>query len=244
MINNTDPLLKIDNVTKTFQNGTVALKCINISINKGDFIVLAGPNGSGKSVLMTLIAALDKPTNGKIIFTSNTQVGLVFQDAAASIMGETVAEDVSFGVRNIGLKGSALNKRVDDALKLVGLIQEKNNSARTLSGGQKRRLAVAGVLAMERDFLIFDEPFSNMDYPSIVQICSLLKELKARGKTIIVLTHETEKILALATRFIILYHGEITFDGNVADGVKLPLEKWGIRNPLCKYGSVDDLLWI
>lgn len=237
-------LLKIKDVTKIFPNGTVALKGVTLFVSENDFIVLAGPNGSGKSALMTLIAGLDKPTRGTIELSNGTQVGLVFQDANSSIMGETVAEDVAFGVRNIALKGEQLKKRVDCALKEVGLLNHKNDSARFLSGGQKRRLAVAAVIAMGRNFLIFDEPFTNMDYPSVVQICKLLKDLKAQGKTIIVLTHELEKTLALATRLVILHNGEIAFNGSPADALKLQLSNYGIRNPLSQYKCVDDLIWL
>ena len=109
--------------------------------------------------------------------------------------------------------------------------------------GEKRRLAVAGVLAMDCDILIFDEPFANLDWPGVKQVCSIITRLKKEGKTLIVLTHELEKVLSLADRFLILHYGKIYFDGDPEEGLQLDLNKWGIRNPLVSYTSIEDLIW-
>ena len=103
---------------------------------------------------------------------------------------------------------------------------------------------MAGILAMERSLIIFDEPFANLDWPGVQQVCAILRQLKDAGKTIIVLTHELEKVLALADRFIVLDKGCIRFDGSPADGLKQPLSSWSIRNPLVSYGSVEDMVWL
>ena len=113
-----------------------------------------------------------------------------------------------------------------------------------MSGGEKRRLAVAGILAMGRDLIIFDEPFANLDWPGVKQVCAILKDLKEEGKSIILLTHEIEKVLALANRFIILDKGKIRFDGKPSEGLKLNLEEFSIRNPLNSYNKLEDLLWL
>lgn len=234
--------LEIENLSKTFPDGTQALNNINFTLQEGEFTVIAGANGSGKSVLMSLIANLDLPTSGKINL-NNFTVGLIFQDADSQILGETPEEDVAFGAKNCGLKKNELKTCIENALSQLGLLHKKNSQARTMSGGEKRRLAVAGVIAMNRSIIIFDEPFANLDWPSVKQVCKILRQLKSEGKTVIVLTHELEKILAIADRFIILDKGTIKFDGSTEDGLKQPLETWGIKNPLISYKSIKDLVW-
>lgn len=235
-------LIEIDNVSKTFPDGTNALSGINLKIFDGDFIVIAGSNGSGKSVLMSIIAGIEPPTSGKIV-NNEARVGLVFQDADSQILGETPFEDVAFGVRNLGLRKEKLAERVDRALTKSGLIEKKYAPARFLSGGEKRRLAVAGVLALDCNVIIFDEPFANLDWSGVKQVCEILENLRDTGKTIIVLTHELEKVLALANRFVVLDNGAIRFDGTPEAGVNEDLSQWGLRNPLVSYKNVKDLIW-
>lgn len=234
--------LKVCNVSKTFQDGTTALDGVSFSIKHGEFTVVAGPNGSGKSVLMSLIANLDEPSSGTI--ETSSRAGLIFQDADAQILGETPEEDVSFGAKNCGLKKEALAEQVNKALEETGLLEKRESYARSLSGGEKRRLAVAGILATRRSLIIFDEPFANLDWPGVRQVCAILKNLKSEKKTIIVLTHELEKILALADRFIVLDKGKIRFNGTPQEGLAENLEQWSIRNPITKYNSLEDLLWL
>lgn len=235
-------VLSVKNVSKKFSGGTIALKDVSFDVEAGDFIVICGRNGSGKSVLMSLIAQLDEPTSGSVEVPASG-VGLVFQEADAQILGETPDEDVAFGLKNQKLPKAEISKKVEETLKKVGLWEKRFAPARQMSGGEKRRLAVAGILAMNRDVIIFDEPFANLDFPGVQNVCSILEQLKSEGKTVIVLTHELEKILGLADRFLILDRGQITFNGTPAEGVKLPLEQFGIRNPLAKYSSTEDLFW-
>lgn len=234
--------IEIQNVTKIFPDKTMALEDVSFSIKEGSFTVIAGSNGSGKSVLMSLIAKLDEPTKGKII--TKSQAGLVFQDADAQILGETVEEDVAFGAKNCGLRKNELVQRIDSSLNAAGLMHKKSSPSRTLSGGEKRRLAVAGILAMNRDIFIFDEPYANLDWPGVKQVNEILIQLKNEKKTIIVLTHELEKVLSLADTFIILDKGRIRFDGTVEDGLKENLEQWSIRNPLAGGMKKEDLVWL
>ena len=174
--------------------------------------------------------------------TTRNSVGLVFQDADAQILGETPEEDVAFGLKNNNVNLTVLRNKTEQTLKECGLYEKRCFPARQMSGGEKRRLAVAGILAMERN-IIFDEPFANLDYPGILQVSSILKNLKQQGKTVIVLTHELEKILGLADRFIILDKSCIQDDGTPRDGLTLDLEEFGIRNPLAAYKSAEDLFW-
>lgn len=234
-------VLEVQNINRTFANGTIALQDVSFSVKKGEFLVIGGKNGSGKSVLMSLIAGLDKQTSGTI---KCDEVGLVFQDANSQILGETPLEDVLFGLRNLQLKKQERLQKAEETLKQCGLFEKRDFQARVLSGGEKRRLAVAGILALDRDFIIFDEPFANLDLIGIKQVCAILKQLKEQNKTIIVLTHDLEKILGLADSFIILDSGKIEFNGIPEEGLKLNLEEYGIKNPLTSYNSVKDLFWI
>ncbi|MBQ1181984.1 MAG: ABC transporter ATP-binding protein [Treponema sp.] len=234
-------VLEVQNINRTFANGTIALQDVSFSVKKGEFLVIGGKNGSGKSVLMSLISGLDKQTSGTI---KCDEVGLVFQDANSQILGETPLEDVLFGLRNLQLKKQERLQKAEETLKQCGLFEKRDFQARVLSGGEKRRLAVAGILALDRDFIIFDEPFANLDLIGIKQVCAILKQLKEQNKTIIVLTHDLEKILGLADSFIILDSGKIKFNGTPEDGLKLNLEEYGIKNPLTSYNSVKDLFWI
>lgn len=236
-----EPVLKIKNVSRKFSN-VLALKNVSLQVSSGEFIVICGRNGSGKSVLMSLIARLDEPTDGEIS-VPESGVGLVFQNADSQILGETPAEDVSFGLKNQKLPKKEIESRVEETLKATGLYEKRFAPARQMSGGEKRRLAVAGILAMNREIFIFDEPFANLDFPGVQSVCEILKKLKSEKKTVIVLTHELEKILGLADRFIILDKGEIKFSGTPEEGLKLDLNSFGIKNPLARPKSVSELFW-
>lgn len=238
-----ETILEIENLSRVFADGTKALDSVSLKIDKGDFALIAGSNGSGKSVLMNLIAGLDEATSGKMNLKKGFEAGLVFQDADSQILGETPWEDVMFGVKHLGLAKDKRNEAVQNALTKVGLLEKKDMNARTMSGGEKRRLAVAGILAIKRDLIIFDEPFANLDWPGVRQVTKIMQELKNEGKSVIVLTHEIEKILALANRFIVLDKGKIRFDGSPKEGLKLSLEDYGIKNPLNNYKRLEDLLW-
>lgn len=242
-------ILTLDRITKRFPLSTRqqghqyfhALDKVSLSVHRNDFVVLGGANGSGKSLLMTIIAGLIKPNSGKV--NSTCPVGLVFQNPDTQILGETPWEDVSVGPRNLGIREPELSIRVMRSLEAVDLSARAHFPARNLSGGEKRRLATAGILAMDRQLIIFDEPFANLDYPGVRHTTSLLSQLHREGKTILLLTHEIEKCLALANRFMVLYQGHLVFDGLPQEGLKQDLEAWGIRNPLGRYSSLQDLVW-
>jgi len=228
-------MIEVRNLCKYFrtsESGILkALDDVSLSIADGQCVLIAGANGSGKSLLMKLIAKLEKPTKGSV--ETSEDVGLVFQDADAQILADTPLEDVMFGLR----RGKKLSKEEakDKAIKAlsdVGLSEKANSPSHFLSGGEKRRLAVASVMALGRRILILDEVYSNLDYPGVKSVNSLIERLKKEGLTIIILSHELEKCIDLCDRFIVLDKGKLVFDGKTSQALKQDLEKWGIRNPL------------
>jgi len=219
-----------------------ALQNVSFSLEGGSCSIIAGANGSGKSLLMAIIAGLEEADGGSV--KTQARVGLVFQEPDSQILGETPREDVSFGPRNMGLSKEQARLRTEAALAETGLAERADFPARSLSGGEKRRLAAAGVLAMDAKIIIFDEPYANMDFPGVVQVNKLIKKLLADGKTVVILTHEIEKCMALANRFIVLFKGKKVFDGTAADALSCNLEEWGIHHPLRKSAlNLGDLLW-
>ncbi len=246
-------LLETKNLTHIFADKTVAINDINLSINEGDFIVLSGANGSGKTVLIRHFNALLMPTKGEVllngknikknIIEARKNIGLIFQDSDSQIVGQTVEEDIAFGLENLSIDKITIKQEVSKLITLMHLEECIGRDPHTLSGGQKKRLAIAGVLAMKPRIIIFDEPFTGLDYPSIKTVVSEIVSLKRHGHTIIVVTHELEKILAYANRLILMQKGSIVADGAPSD-VVANCEKYDVRMPMQKYESIDDLSWI
>lgn len=260
--------IKINHLSKTFNTlagPKKALDDVSLEIAEGECVVIGGENGSGKSVLMQIIAGLmegDKKTVVECSRNSRSlseveggettaepcvqvdgRVGLVFQEAETQILGETPAEDIAFGPKNLGWKKDQVQAAVREALEQTGLTDKADFPARFLSGGEKRRLAVACMLAMKLPTIILDEPYANLDFGGVKQVNKLIRQLKAEGKTVIILTHEIEKCLGLADRFVVLFRGKKVFDGTPGMGLHHNLEAWNIRNPLVSYGKVEDLIW-
>lgn len=237
-------MLEVCNLLRRFPGQTKpALAGVSFSVQKNDTLVITGANGSGKSVLMNLLANLDTPTSGSVT-RAKARIGLVFQDADAQILGDTPEEDAAFGPRNLGKSRKEAAVIGRSALARTGLSGKEQMPARSLSGGEKRRLAVAGILAMDAEIIIFDEPFANLDWPGVLQVTSIIEQLKNEGKTLIILTHELEKILALANRLMVLFEGNLVYDGTPADALEnAPLGSWGIRNPIGAYQGLSDLIW-
>ena len=251
--------IKINHLSKTFNTlagPKKALDDVSLEIAEGECVVIGGENGSGKSVLMQIIAGLmegDKKTERTVVEPVETtaepgvhvesRVGLVFQEAETQILGETPAEDIAFGPKNLGWKKADVQVAVREALEQTGLTEKADFPARFLSGGEKRRLAVACMLAMKLPIIILDEPYANLDFGGVKQVNKLIRQFKAEGKTVIILTHEIEKCLGLADRFVVLFRGKKVFDGTPGKGLRHNLEAWNIRNPLVSYGKVEDLIW-
>ncbi len=237
-------MLKINDICKSFETSegiNYALQNVSFEIPDGTCTVIGGENGSGKSVLMSIIAGLEEADSGTI--ENSCRAGLVFQEAETQILGETPREDIAFGPKNLGFTKEQTEQAIIDALQKTGLTSKADFPARFLSGGEKRRLAVACMIAMNLPVIILDEPYANLDFTGVKQVNSLVKSLKKQGRTVIILTHEIEKCLALAEKFIVLFRGKKVFDGTPEEIVKLDLEKWNIKNPFANYSAIKDLVW-
>lgn len=205
-----------------------ALRNVSLEIEDGELVGIIGPTGSGKSTLIQHFNGLLKPDSGKVfvdgvdLTLKDTQlrlirqkVGMVFQYPEHQLFGETVLEDVGFGPRNIGLSDEDVIQRVREALAYVGLDFEaiKDKSPFELSGGQKRRVAIAGVLAMRPAVLVLDEPTAGLDPEGREEILAEISQLHNDGITVVLVTHSMEDIARLATRLIVMDRGTVALDG-------------------------------
>ena len=247
-------LYSIRGLGKTFSGTFEALSGIDLDIYESECLLIAGANGSGKTLLMKILAGLAEPCHGKVTFNGmdlreskillRRSVGLVFQDPDSQIMGETVVEDIRFGPENLKLPPDEINKNLEDTLSTLGLTPKREFSARHLSGGEKRRLAVAGILAMGCETIIMDEPFANLDWPGVIQVLNIIANLKKDRKTVIILTHELEKVLAFADRLVILAGGKIRDSGDPEAVLNRLDPSWGVRDPRRAYRNAGDCTWL
>lgn len=225
-------LIELNNVSHVYQdeNNVKALKNINLEISKGEFIGIVGHTGSGKSTLVQLFNGLIIPSSGTVkvngknitneksnLKETRRHVGLVFQYPEHQLFEESVYQDIAFGPKNLGLKKDEIQERVKEVMGLVGLDYEefKDRSPFNLSGGQQRKVAIAGVLALKPDVLVLDEPSAGLDPQGRKQLAELLKYLyQELNMTIILISHRMEEIAELATRVIVMHQGEIVIDDN------------------------------
>jgi biotin transport system ATP-binding protein len=246
-------IIEIENLTHRFADGTVGLDGITLGIEAGAFVVIAGANGSGKTTLLRHLNGLLRPTSGSVRVAgvrvqenpiqSRVLVGMVFQDADSQIVGETVRDDVAFGPENLRLNRAEIDRRVDAALSAAGLMHLADKRPHLLSGGEKRRLAIAGILAMRPRVIVFDEPFANLDYPGVRQVLDQILRLHRAGGTIIVTTHDLEKVLAHADRLIFMRGGRIEGDGP-PPALVARAEAFGVRRPRTGLLGVEALSWL
>jgi biotin transport system ATP-binding protein len=246
-------IIEIENLSHRFDDGTVAIDGINLTIQKAAFVVIAGPNGSGKTTLIRHLNGLLLPTTGTVrldgipvekdLLRARQFVGMMFQDADSQIVGETVYEDVAFGPENLRLHRAVIKKRVLQALHAVGMADVADKQPHLLSGGEKRRLAIAGVLAMEPRVIVFDEPFSSLDYPGVKQVLQQMIGLHRSGRTILVTTHDLEKVIAHADRLVLMQKGKIVRDGFPPE-VMRDAEACGVREPCASRWGLEVSSWL
>ena len=227
----------IEHLNYTYMAGgpyeTKALHDVNLTIGDGEFIGLIGHTGSGKSTLVQHLNGLIMPTSGRVLVDGmdladkatdrrpvRQRVGLVFQYPENQLFEETVEKDIAFGPKNLGLGEEEIARRVKDAMRRVALDYDKlhNRSVFELSGGQMRRVAIAGVLAMEPQVLVLDEPCAGLDPRGREEILGLIKKLhEEAGTTIVMVSHSMDDVASLAERVIVMNHGEVAMDGAPRD---------------------------
>jgi biotin transport system ATP-binding protein len=247
------PIIQIDNLSHRFPDGTLGLDGVTLSIDKGAFVVIAGANGSGKSTLLRHLNGLLRPTSGDVRVAgvrvvenprqARMLVGMVFQDAESQIVGETVREDVAFGPENLKLTREEIDRRVAAALASTGLTELSERRPHLLSGGEKRRLAIAGVMAMQPQVVVFDEPFSNLDYPGVQEVLQHMVALHRDGRTVLLTTHDLGKVAAHADRLLFMQAGRIACDGKPTEAIGRA-EAFGVRRPRAAALGIEALSWL
>lgn len=248
-------LLIADNISYVYSPGTAyekkALDDVSLTINKGEFIGIIGHTGSGKSTLIQHFNGLEKATGGTIYFNGQdiydrdfnmkslrSKVGLVFQYPEHQLFETTVLEDVKFGPKNLGLSKLEVDLRAFEAIKQVGLPEKcYDDSPFELSGGQKRRVAIAGVLAMKPEILILDEPTAGLDPRGRDEILDQIAKLHKEGLTVILVSHSMEDVAKYADRIIAMNDGKVAFDGTPKEVFRhyKELERMGLSAPQITY---------
>lgn len=234
--------LTFNNVHYTYPNGYKAVSGLNFTIAHGEKVAVTGANGAGKSTLMLLSNGLLLPDEGYVdvggVKVSDStlahirrNVGLVFQNADDQLFMPTVHDDVAFGLINMGLPPDEVELRVNKVLDNVGVLHLKDHSCHRLSGGQKRVVAIAGVLAMEPNILVMDEPSSNLDPKARRMLINIIGSFT---HTCVIATHDLELVWELCPRTIVINHGSIMADGHTHDIFRdtALLEKAGLEQPL------------
>lgn len=233
--------LLFDDVHYRYPNGYEALRGVSFRVTHGEKVALVGANGAGKSTLLLHTDGLLMPSRGEVVMGGITltrrtlplvrqSVGLVFQDSDNQLFMPTVEEDVAFGPSNMRLEPAEIERRVVDALEAVGALHLRKSSPFQLSGGQKKRVAIATVLSMEPSILVMDEPTSNLDPRARRQIIDLIRRFR---HTTLIATHDMEMVLDLCDRTIVMKDGKIVADGSTQHvfGDLALLEDCGLEQP-------------
>jgi len=227
-----EEIIKVDNLTHTYGIGTPfersAVKDMSLSVYRGELLGLIGHTGSGKSTLIQHLNGLLKPTAGRVLLDGKDiwaepkkirdvrfRVGLVFQYPEYQLFEETAYKDIAFGPTNMGLKGDELDSRIRAAARFAGLGEDKlDQSPFALSGGQKRRVAIAGVIAMEPEVLVLDEPSAGLDPRGREELLEHIRAYhRERGNTVVLVSHSMEEIARYADRIAVLAHGKVLMSG-------------------------------
>lgn len=252
--------ITLEHVTHTYQPGSpfqaTAIRDVNLSIRPGEFLALIGHTGSGKSTLAQHLNGLLRPTEGRVLMDGRDihekgfdkkeirrRVGLVFQYPEHQLFEETVEKDIAFGPKNLGLPAQEISTRVKEALEKVGLAEKglQEKSPFELSGGQMRRVAIAGVLAMRPEILVLDEPAAGLDPRSREDMLQLIAGLHRDGTTVVMVTHAMDDVARFATRAVVMERGGIAMTGAPEEIFRRgpELEKMGLGVPaVCRLGML------
>jgi len=237
-------VLEVQNVSFCYKPGEYAVNNVSFTVSGGEFVAIAGRNGSGKTTVTRLIMALLKPAGGRILLDGNDaaslktaaiarQVGYVFQNPDRQIFRDTVTREIAYGPEQLGFSPAEVERAVDAAMAVTGLTELAGAYPRTLSKGQKQRVAIASALAMEPRMLILDEPTSGQDAKEKLRLLELFTRLNAKGMAIILVTHDMELLGRFTRRVIVMAEGGKVFDGPPARlfAADLDVKEWGLREP-------------
>lgn len=221
---------ELANISYRYPDGTHALRDLSLTIGRGERIALIGHNGAGKSTLFQQLNGILQPTTGEVLFNGQKMsyrkkelkrvrehVGIVFQDPDAQLFSGNVKQDIAFGPTNLGLTQQEVQARVDWAIAQTEIDSLADKPIHFLSLGQKKRVAIAGVLAMQPAVLILDEPTAGLDHYYAKQIFPLLRQLETPERTVLLSTHDTQLAYEWADRIVVLHEGTIIYDGNPYD---------------------------
>ena len=216
------PIISISGLTKTYASGLQALKTTNLEIGKGEIFALLGPNGAGKTTLFLHCNGILRPASGRVLFNGSpldygrrglrelrSRIGLVFQNPDSQLFSASVREDVSFGPMNLGLERQVVAERVENALEAVGMAGCADKPVHNLSYGQKKRVCIAGVLAMRPQLMILDEPTAGLDIRMQNELLAVLERLHGEGITIVMATHDVDLAYSWADRACLLDRGRL-----------------------------------
>jgi len=217
-------VIEVKSVYFMYPTGVEALKGVSLSIRNGEFVAVMGQNGAGKTTLVKQFNGLLKPTKGDVLIDGvNTRdisvarlsrkVGFVFQNPDHQLFSETVEEEVAFALRNFGFKEDTVERRITWALNLLGLTEYRKTSPFMLSGGERKRVALASVLAWNPKVVILDEPTIGQDHQQKETLRQFIVQLNAQGKTVVIVTHDVEFVAECNPRVVLMAQGQIVADG-------------------------------
>jgi energy-coupling factor transport system ATP-binding protein len=226
-------VIEVRDVYFAYPNGVEALKGVSLTIHDGEFVAIMGQNGAGKTTLVKHLNGLLKPTRGEVIVDGvNTKeasvaelarkVGLVFQNPDHQLFCETVEDEVAFALRNFGFKESAIKKRVTWALNLLDVTRYRQTSPFMLSGGERKRVALASVLAWDPEVVILDEPTIGQDHRQKEKLRQFIVQLNAQKRTVIIVTHDVEFVAECNPRVVLMAEGKIVAEGGAKEVLTNP----------------------
>lgn len=251
----TENILKVQDLHYTYPDGTHALKGLNLEIDRGQITAILGGNGAGKSTLFHHLNGILKPTSGRLSFNGmpvdysrkglaklRQSVGIVFQDPDSQLFSASVYQEISFGAVNMKLPEEEVRQRVEYAMERTGISHLKNKPTHALSFGQKKRVAIAGVLVMKPEVLILDEPTAGLDPQGISEIMKLLKETrKELGLSVLISTHDIDLVPLYCDKVFVMDEGRIVLQGTPEEVFS---EKRTIRNVKLRLPRIGHLLEI
>ncbi|MGQ9506959.1 MAG: energy-coupling factor ABC transporter ATP-binding protein [Candidatus Bathycorpusculaceae bacterium] len=221
-------MIEVEDIYFRYPNGVEALKGVSLTIKNGEFVAIMGQNGAGKTTLVKHFNGLLKPTKGRVLVdevettkvsvaTLARKVGFVFQNPDHQLFSETVEEEIAFALKNFGFKETIIKRRVQWALNLLGLTPYRKTSPFMLSGGERKRVALASVLAWNPKILILDEPTIGQDYQQKEKLRQFILQMKTQRKTVIIVTHDVEFVAECNPRVILMREGKIVADGEAKE---------------------------